>query len=207
MGYEQALSTKLLATHCAYCGRSLRDADSVEHGMGPVCRARIGVNPEVAPDWLQAQRFFPSAEALKDLPVQFSTLQKALDKADPHAATNWLIHLASVIFSHGDKVGLKYANAVLAVHHLGYVTVAKVLAERLFKIRLVTDNGDYIVNVPHNDDFYQGIWRMRIGRWDRDRKAYRVPKTNRKGLWDLLIQCFDGECGFGPKGAFQVERG
>lgn len=206
MGYEQAFSTKLLATHCAYCGRPLRDADSVENGMGPVCRARVGVNPDVAPDWLNAQRYFPAENTLAGLPVQFSTLQKAIDKMDPHAATNWLIHLASVIFSHGDKVGLKYADCVMAVHYLGYVTVAKVLAERHFKIRLVTDNGDYIVNVPRNDDFYQGIWQRRIGRWDRDRHAYRVPKQNRKSLWALLIECFDGECGFGPQGAFQVER-
>lgn len=205
MSYEHAASTKLLATHCAYCGRPLRDADSVEMGMGPICRSRVGVNPDVASDWLNAQRFFPTAAQVANLPVQFSTLQKALDKLDPHAATNWLIHLASVIFSHGDKAGVKYDVVVLAVHHLGYVTVAKVLAERHFKIRLATDNGDYIVNVPRNDNFYQQVFQRRIGRWDRDRKAYRVPKTNRKNLWALLIECFDGECGFGPQGAFQVE--
>lgn len=42
--YENAPATKLLATHCACCGRSLVDAVSVEHGIGPDCRERYGVD-------------------------------------------------------------------------------------------------------------------------------------------------------------------
>lgn len=42
MGYEQAKSTKMLATHCFACRKPLRDSLSVEIGMGPVCRGRAG---------------------------------------------------------------------------------------------------------------------------------------------------------------------
>jgi len=42
MGYENATSTKLLATNCAMCSRPLRDAQSVEAGIGPDCRERYG---------------------------------------------------------------------------------------------------------------------------------------------------------------------
>lgn len=38
--YENAPATKILATHCACCGRPLLDAQSVEVGVGPVCREK-----------------------------------------------------------------------------------------------------------------------------------------------------------------------
>lgn len=37
MGYESAISTQLLATHCVYCGQPLRDPASIERGVGPEC--------------------------------------------------------------------------------------------------------------------------------------------------------------------------
>ena len=37
MSYTEAPSTIMLATHCCVCGRALRDAASVEAGIGPVC--------------------------------------------------------------------------------------------------------------------------------------------------------------------------
>ena len=40
--YVNAPATKLLATNCACCGRSLVDAVSVETGIGPECRKRFG---------------------------------------------------------------------------------------------------------------------------------------------------------------------
>ena len=43
MGYENAPSTTLLAVSCAMCAKPLRDANSVEAGMGPDCRSDYGV--------------------------------------------------------------------------------------------------------------------------------------------------------------------
>lgn len=40
MSYENAPSTRLLATHCCVCRRPLRDAVSVELGIGPICRRK-----------------------------------------------------------------------------------------------------------------------------------------------------------------------
>lgn len=42
MNYENAPSTHLLATNCLACNRPLRDAASVEAGIGPVCRKKYG---------------------------------------------------------------------------------------------------------------------------------------------------------------------
>lgn len=44
MTYENLASTKILATNCAVCGRALRDAVSVEMGIGPDCREKYGYN-------------------------------------------------------------------------------------------------------------------------------------------------------------------
>lgn len=42
MSYETAPSTIMLATHCAVCFRPLRDARSVNFGIGPDCRKKYG---------------------------------------------------------------------------------------------------------------------------------------------------------------------
>lgn len=206
MGYEQAPSTKLLAVRCCYCGRPLRDADSVECGMGPVCRSRVGDVPDVEPNWLLAQHYAPGVNQVAGMAVRYETFRNAVSKTDTHAAVNWLIHLASVVFSHGDEnCGVKYPDVVMAVHHLGYTAVARVLAERCYRVRLVLTDSDYIVSVPRNDVFYQQVWNRHVGRWDREQQAYRVPTKNRKVLWALLKQCFAGEIGFGPQGSFDIK--
>lgn len=47
MSYEQAPATKMLATHCIFCSRPLVDAASVEAGIGPHCREKVGYNDPV----------------------------------------------------------------------------------------------------------------------------------------------------------------
>lgn len=41
-GYEALASTQMLATHCAVCHRALRDALSIERGIGPDCAEKYG---------------------------------------------------------------------------------------------------------------------------------------------------------------------
>jgi SWI/SNF-related matrix-associated actin-dependent regulator 1 of chromatin subfamily A len=40
MSYESESGTKLLATHCLICGRALRDPESIERGIGPICNEK-----------------------------------------------------------------------------------------------------------------------------------------------------------------------
>lgn len=47
MSYENSPSTHMLATHCAFCARPLRDAQSVEVGVGPICRRKYMVADQV----------------------------------------------------------------------------------------------------------------------------------------------------------------
>jgi len=46
MSYENAPQTSMLATYCLMCKRPLCDAKSVETGLGPVCRDKIGYTSE-----------------------------------------------------------------------------------------------------------------------------------------------------------------
>lgn len=55
MPHENATATRLLATHCAVCGRPLVDAQSVETGIGPICRERyFGVEALTEPARVEA---------------------------------------------------------------------------------------------------------------------------------------------------------
>jgi len=42
MSHLAVPAASLVATHCALCGRALVDAESVECGVGPVCRGKYG---------------------------------------------------------------------------------------------------------------------------------------------------------------------
>src|SRR4051794_41120369 len=50
MGYEDAIQTRMLACYCACCGRPLVDAVSVEWGIGPICRDRLGISSVIDDD-------------------------------------------------------------------------------------------------------------------------------------------------------------
>lgn len=48
MCYTNAPACEMLATHCVVCGRPLVDAESVECGVGPDCRANSGLETGIA---------------------------------------------------------------------------------------------------------------------------------------------------------------
>lgn len=50
MSYLDAPATRMIATNCAACGRPLLDAKSVEIGLGPDCRKRLGFDQQVSED-------------------------------------------------------------------------------------------------------------------------------------------------------------
>jgi hypothetical protein len=75
-GYEHAPQTKMLATHCAACGKALCDAASVEAGMGPDCRRRLMAKAECSDE---ARR-----EANK-LVYEIAVVQNGLDAVKPLA--------------------------------------------------------------------------------------------------------------------------
>jgi Family of unknown function (DUF6011) len=70
MSYENLKSTKMLATNCAACGRALRDAVSVELGIGPDCREKYGYNEGPEANRLEANHLiFLAADAKETIPA------------------------------------------------------------------------------------------------------------------------------------------
>lgn len=100
MSYENLKSTKMLASHCAVCARPLRDAKSVELGIGPDCAEKYGYDIEVDP----AKR-----KRANQLVFLIADKQNGLDAVE---ACRELIHLGFV------KLASRIATRILSVRVL-----------------------------------------------------------------------------------------
>lgn len=183
-GYEAAPATALVATHCCLCGRPLLDAPSVERGVGPTCAARYGYDrAEADPDW-------PAALACLD-GAALPEGALAAWPADARRAVNALVH-AIAAKPEADEVP-RYVRVVSA---LGYRKLAERLVERLSEGRAVVvraEGGELVVEAPYSEAFTAALRSRAPGRrWDRERKAWRVPMGQKRGLWAALCEAFPG---------------
>lgn len=187
--YEDAASTKLIATHCACCNRPLRDAASVEAGVGPECRRKYGMEErQVAPNWTAARA------ALE--PIGLAGLLG--DQDDARAGANAIAHAFAVYLDAERRTAL--ATACTA---LGYTTLGHRLAEVLAEIRVEQLDGELAVKAPYLEDGAR-VWHRAGARWDRDSKTWRLGQDRRKQLWSVLRTLYPGRLGLGPNGLFWV---
>lgn len=78
-GWETAVSTRLLATHCVFCARPLRDPASIERGYGPECAEKRGLMTD-APESLDPEM---AEQAMKMAPEPLrSAWERVGGKAD-----------------------------------------------------------------------------------------------------------------------------
>jgi len=130
MGYETAASTKMLSTSCVLCNRPLRDAESVQAGVGPICKKKYLLGPASsgAPDW---ERF---DELLKTAPSPVRDRVESLassEREDNHRVMNVLIHLAGAKWEEGDEdAQLVIASVSELAGALGYGGVRDKLVSR-----------------------------------------------------------------------------
>jgi hypothetical protein len=181
MSYETAPSTALLATACALCGRPLRDAISVEAGVGPDCRKKYGyAEAQTAPDFTAALSCVGSdggriSESLAD----------ALSNGDARRAANILVHRAALEQS---------PYLVAAISALGFARLAEKLAERLEQTRnvvRVTREGEwFVVRAPFNAEFLDLVRLITNQRWDSKRQVRFVHETRREALWLAIQEAF-----------------
>ena len=187
MSYESAPSTALVATHCAACGRPLRDAVSVELGMGPECREKLGLTgmePE-CPDTSRAVRLLASAG------VHASGDARALANAAVHWAAVW-------------QRDARVAVLASAVEALGYTRLADRLRERAegakVTVELNETGASYHVHAPYSEEFNRLRREIPRARWSPELKAHVVPRFCRRMLWDALCKAFPGAVITGPNG-------
>lgn len=183
MSYVNAPATRLVATCCAVCSRPLVDATSVETGMGPTCRRKHG----------------------------YGEIEGADD--DRRQAANVIVHhiaLAQSGFADlGDNTTFAayVANGVGALQALGFASLANAIAKNAVAIRIVPLGGALLaVFTPYRHDIGQEFRRVPGRRWDKEAKCNTIPDTveSKRALLALLKDCFAGETGVGPKGAFAL---
>lgn len=201
MSYLAAASTKMLATHCVCCGRALRDAASVERGVGPDCAAKYGYGDAAAsPDFDAAL-----AALAGDVPEErlTSNFFAAVDAEDAHRAANILVHLVS--YSLDSLAALE--AIVSAIHSLGYAALAARIRERTLPEQeaLVTiertDDGRVIVRAPYSPNFVKAC-RAIYGRRYLGDGANAFPAAEARAVLAALGEAFDGAVAVGPKGRF-----
>lgn len=210
MSYENAPATRMLATHCASCGRPLVDSVSVNTGMGPDCRKRHGYGQaEHEPDWaavIVSLSRHPELqeEASEAQAADSSTRLMRSDQAElrerAQAFANKLVHRIAC-----DQQGPHVVRMTEALHALGFSQLAERIGERLAPIKVVLVDGNRLeVRTPYSEEALP-IMRAVPGRqWDKGAKANLYPYTSKGALYAALKRAYPGKLGLGPKGFFQL---
>lgn len=199
--YENAPSTTLLATHCALCGRPLRDADSVERGVGPDCAEKHGYgDAQGEADWDRI------GDLLTNAPTSLfeAVVEQWGDRAQRNAA-NVIVHHAATV----DRAKRRLHVDLLVA--LGYTRLAVALEAAAGEVvRIQTqDGGALVVKAPYNPSFTAGIKAARVGaRWSDADKAWLVPRDAKAkvGLYRALLAAFPGVLLEGPKGPVRLTK-
>ena len=149
--YESAPATKLLATHCACCGRALVDAVSVERCIGPDCAERYGA-PEAQgePNWDRVMAVLDGIVAVADVNPMFT----------PREAANKLV------FEVARKgVTRDFARPIFeALAALGFEVLADRIAKRFRTTVVVRRYGEAVFPIDVVTTFEDGS--RRTERWD-----------------------------------------
>jgi hypothetical protein len=92
---------------------------------------------------------------------------------------------------------LEVADALEAA---GYATLAVKMRSRFVDLRVVAEEGGYLVQTPYSDLWNRRMWERHLGTWDRARKGRHVAAARKAEVWALMQQCFPGRQGIGPDG-------
>lgn len=199
--YEIAPSTILLATHCALCGRPLRDADSVERGVGPDCAEKHGyASAQGEGDW-------DKVDALLEGGLRSQALFEVVAPhyGNAHKAANAVVHHAAL----APRTARKLHVDLLAA--LGYHRLAVALEAAAGEVVRVTpvEGGLLTVKAPYNPAFGSAIKAARIGaRWNPAEKVWVVPADQKAkvGLYAVLRVAYAGALLEGPKGPVRLTK-
>lgn len=187
MGYENSPALALVATRCALCSRPLLDAESVECGMGPTCRARHGAGDQLrSPNLFEAARLTVLLpDALRERAHQLSLFGTERELA------NWAVSRVAALHGTADTEEV-VDLLVLIVAAAGFVRLAGVLADRHSRqvVRVTVEGFDLVVDAPYNEAFVAATLRWRGRRWDREAKVLRLPVASRSALWASLQENF-----------------
>jgi hypothetical protein len=188
MNYTNAAATALFATHCLFCGRPLLDANSVQTGVGPVCREKWGVNIEVDEE---------SRE----------TANKIIHEAALSATSNdRRVEIATQLDELGfglvaSKVRQRFLKAAVTIE----------TREMTFGPNAPVVEAYVVLTGSYNAEFVDALkaevdWTKRTVLRDEKGKfvAWAFAPSAKTTIWNLIKVHFAGQTGFGPKGVFQI---
>lgn len=193
-----------VVSHCAHCALALTDADSVESGLGSVCRKRGGFNVE--PD--QPDEFMAMA-ALSDYPELVDHLVQNWKPKGIRGLMNGMVRIASL--NRRTEVHNTITNAI---ELLGYRALASVLRKSLAIASIKdskTHEGHYLVWVKKAD--YKWTWKRDLTNLDgvffsRAEKGLIVPVRHKRALWESFLAHYEGMCLTRPDGeTVRIKRG
>lgn len=214
--YELSVACGILATHCCICSRPLTDAESVEHGIGPVCsRNYLGRKINSSPSQIAT-----ALSLLEKAPANIlaAAIERSRRPDGGRSIANLLIYWFSAKFGTDPKMVLSLTPAIRA---LGYEECADKLEKNLSVIKLVeATHGDkkvLEVHSPFNEMFIDSIkavkGRVAVYGEGQGKKAgqkvfkcWAVPDTDdgRHGVWSALKASYPGRLGISPKGVFTI---
>jgi len=195
MNYENLKSTKKLATNCLCCGRPLRDAGSVEYGVGPICRNKYGFNEVIDEESRHKANQLIWYAALDD--VDNEEKLYCADKIEKLGLVNLANKirerfLSDVITIVSEKVSFgqgKWARECTALL-VKTPWEGKDRADE-FKLALKAAFDWRDISPVFEEDKFRG-WAVK-------------GRGAKKLLWNVLKNLYSGKSCFGPKGYFRVE--
>lgn len=185
--YADSPACKMLATNCCACGRPLVDADSVENGIGPVCREKWGYDKEIdAEARVEANKLVYEASAINGASPR---MREIIDRLNELGLTE----LANKVF---ERI---YKPIKITVEPVPFGSGHARYAQGI------------VVESPYNADFVSEIkleisWKERtIVKDDKDKfRGWAVTLPCKRALWKLLKKHYGGHDAVGPKGPFRV---
>lgn len=176
-GYENSPQAKMVATHCAACGRPLVDAVSVETGMGPDCRARLLGSIDVPEEARQ--------EANK-LVYQIAVIQKGVEIFEP------LMRLRELGF-------VKLADRIEKRCKMKpEVFITEMDGRLVVRTPYSLEAGRAWREIPGRR------WEAIPGH--EYKKANMIPIAQKRAVWNLLLTYYHGLLAEGPKGQFVIDK-
>ena len=174
MGYEDAPATRLVATNCCCCQRPLVDAQSVELGIGPVCRAKNGYDQVTALPGearVEANKLINICAAKREGEEVLAAVKRLFELGAIGVVTAILKRLATV---------------QIATTEEGHPHGA----------------GRFAVKAPYCEAALQDFRNIPGSRWDKENKVRTYPFSSRGALFGVLKKWFGGCTAMGPKGPF-----
>lgn len=125
-----------------------------------------------------------------------------LDTASEEArkAANKLIH---TIACHQD--GEEVISCLNELFALGFPQVVKAILRTVCKVKIaVADDGRYAVKTPYDPDAVTAFQKIPGRKWDKANKVNTFPADQKKAIFQVLCDFYEGMTAVGPKGVFKV---